>query len=178
MTNLLTARRAPCDHPAVSSPSTTTLRAIHPAASPPTTIPPLAESLGFTGMPYLTYGVTPAATAPPMATPVSESVASRSTQRGICEFMPLRYNDDYHRPATGLYMTGIPVYAAPEIGYTMPAPCFTCRIGLRGPDLCGGRSRGSGRSSNKSLTRSETEKLFEQPLQTYRAISVTKLGPN
>ena len=46
-------------------------------------------------------------------------------------------------------------YAAPETGYTMPAPGFTSVSGLRGPESCGGRSRGSGGSSNKSLTWSE-----------------------
>ena len=67
----------------------------------------MAEGLGVTGMPYPTYGVTPAATAPPMATAVSEPVASSSTYTGICESMPLRYNDDYHRPAKGVYMTDL-----------------------------------------------------------------------
>ena len=106
-------------------------------------------------MPYPTYGVTSAATPPPMATAVSETVASRSTYTAIRESMPRRYDDDYHRPAKGVYMTGIPGYAAPETGYTMPAPGFTSLSGLRGPESCRGRSKGSGRSSNKSLTRSE-----------------------
>ena len=52
-------------------------------------------------------------------------------------------------------MTGIPGYAAPKTGYTMPAPGFTSLSGLRGSESCGGRSRGSGRSPNKSLTHSE-----------------------
>ena len=56
-------------------------------------------------MPYSTYGVTPAATAPPMATAVSEPVASSSTYTGIPESMARRYDDDYHRPAAGVYMT-------------------------------------------------------------------------
>ena len=67
------------DYPAVPSPTTTTLQATHPATSSPTTTPPMAEGLGFTGMPYPTYSVTPAATVPPMATAVSEPVASSST---------------------------------------------------------------------------------------------------
>ena len=60
------------DYPAVPSPKTTTLPATHPATSSPTTSPPMAEDLGFTGMPYPTYGVTPTATVPPMTTAVSE----------------------------------------------------------------------------------------------------------
>ena len=143
------------DHPAVSSPTTTTLPATHPATSSPTTTPPMAEGLGFTGMPYPTYGVTPAATAPPMATAVSEPVASSSSYTGICESMPRRYDHDYHRPATSVYITGIPGYAAPETGHTMPAPGLTCLSGLWGRESCGGGSQGSGRSSNKSLTRLE-----------------------
>ena len=44
------------DFPAVPSPTTTTLRATHPATSSPTTTRPMAEGLGFTAMPYPTYG--------------------------------------------------------------------------------------------------------------------------
>ena len=142
------------DYPAVPSPTTTTRPAKHPATSSATTTPPIAEGLGFTGMPYPTYGVTPAATVPPMATAVSEPVASRPTYTSVPEPMPHRYEDGYHRPAAGVYMTGIPGCAAPEPGHTMPAPGFTSLSGLRGPESCGGRSRGSGRSSNRSLTRS------------------------
>ena len=121
------------DHPAVSSLTTTTLPATHPATSSPKTSPPMAEVLGCTGMPYPTNGVTPAGTAPPMATAVSESVASSSTYTGICKSLARRYDDDSHRPATGLYMTRIPGYAAPETASTMPAPGFTFLSGLRGP---------------------------------------------
>ena len=106
-------------------------------------------------MPYLTYGVTAVATAPPMATTVSQPVACSSAYTRIRESMSRRYDDDYHRPATAVYMTGIPGYAAPEICFTMPAPRFSSLSGLRGPESCGGRGRGSGRSSIKSLTRSE-----------------------
>ena len=53
------------DFPAVPSPTTTTLPATHPATSSPTTTPPMTEGLGFTGMSYPTYGVTPSATVPP-----------------------------------------------------------------------------------------------------------------
>ena len=97
------AKSAPSasDHPAVPSPTTTTLPATHPATSSPTTTPPMAEGLGFTGMPYPTYGVTPAVTAPPMATVVSEPVASSSTYTGIHEPAPLRYA---MRAITGLLL--------------------------------------------------------------------------
>ena len=44
------------DFPAVPSPTTSTLPARHPATSSPATTPPMAEGLGFTGMPYLIYG--------------------------------------------------------------------------------------------------------------------------
>ena len=71
------------DYPSVPSPTTTTLPATHPATSSPTTTPPMAEGLGFIGMPYPTYGVTPAAIVPPMATAVSEQVASSSTYTGV-----------------------------------------------------------------------------------------------
>ena len=143
------------DFPAVPSPTTTTLRATRPATSSPTTTPAMAEGLGFSGMPYSTYGVTPAATVPPMATAVSKPVASSSTYTGVPEPMPRRYDDDYHRPRAAVYMTGIPGYPAPEPGSTMPAPGFTSLSGLGGPESCGGRSRASGKSSNKSLTRWE-----------------------
>ena len=154
--------RAPSasDYPAVPSPTTTTLQATHPATSSPTTTPPMAEGLGFTGMPYPTYGVTPAVTVPPMATAVSASVASNSTYTGVPGPMLRRYEDDYHRSAAAVYMTGIPGYAAPEPGYTMRASGFTSLSGLRGPESYGGRSRGSGRSSNKSLTRSEIQEAL------------------
>ena len=143
------------DFPAVPSPTTTPLLATHPVKSSPTTTRPITEGLGFTGMPYPTYGVTPAATVPPLATAGSQLVASSSTYTGVPEPGPRRYEDAYHRPAAGVYMTGIPGYAAPEPGYTMPAPGFTSLSGLRGPESLGGRTRGSGRSSNRSLTRLE-----------------------
>ena len=60
------------DHPAASSPTTRTLTATHRATSSPTTTLPMAEGLGFTGMPYPTKCVTAAATAPPIATAVSD----------------------------------------------------------------------------------------------------------
>ena len=81
-------------------------------------------------MPYATYGVTPAATVPPMATAVREPVASSSAYTGVSEPMWHSFEDGYHRPAAAMYMTGIPGYAAPEPGYTMPAPGFTSLSGL------------------------------------------------
>ena len=120
----------------------------------------MAEGLGFTGMPYPTYGVTPAATMPAMAPAVSEPVASSSAYTGAPEPMPRRYVDVYYRPAAGVYMTEIPGYAAPEPGYTMPAPGLTSLSGLRGPESLGGRSRGSERSSNRCLTRSEIKEAL------------------
>ena len=108
------------DYPAVPSTTTTTLPAAHPVTSSPTTTPPMAEGLGFTGTSYPTYGVTPAATVQPMATAVSERVASSSTYTDVPEPMLRHYEDGYHRPAAPVYMTGIPDYAAPEPGYTTP----------------------------------------------------------
>ena len=148
-------------HPAISSPTTTTLPATHPAIFPATTTPPKVEGLGFTGIPYPTYGVTRAATTPPMATAVAEPVASSSAYSGICESLPRCYDDDYHRPRTGVYMTGIPGFAVPETGYTMQAPGFTSLSELSAPESCGGRSRGSGRSSDKSPTRLKIRKALQ-----------------
>ena len=115
----------------------------------------MAECLGFTGMPYSTSGVDPVATAPPMAIAVSEPVASSSTYTGIDEPMPRRYAEYYQRPPTGVGPTFPPAYAEPKTGYAMPARGFTSLRGLWGLESCGARSRGSGRSSNKSLTQSE-----------------------
>ena len=134
------------EHAAAPSPTTATLPASHPATSSPTTNPPMAEGLGFTGVPYPTSGVDSFAAAPPMATAVSEPTASSYTSTGIRESMPGRYDDDYHRPATGMYMTSIPGFAAPETSYTMPPPGFTSLSGLRGRESCAGRIRGSERS--------------------------------
>ena len=89
------------DYPAVPSPTTTILPATHPTTS----TPPMADSLGFTGMPYPYYGVTPAATVPPLATAGCKPVASSSTYTGVPEPMPRRYEDGYHRPTAAVYMT-------------------------------------------------------------------------
>ena len=125
------------------SPTTTTLPTADPAAatSTPITNPPMAEGTGFTGMPiYPTYGVNPPTTALPEATTTSEPVASSSAPRW--------YGADYHHPlpATGAYVD---------------VPGYATLSGLRrGPESCGSRSRGSGRSSNRSLTRSEIKEAL------------------
>ena len=119
-------------------PTTTTLPTPYRAAatSTPITNPPMAEGTGFTGMPsYPAYGVDPSTTAFPEATTASEPVASSSAPRW--------YAADYHHPlpATGAYVD-VPGYA-------------TLSWLRRGPESCGGRNRGSGRSANRSLTRWE-----------------------
>ena len=120
------------------SPTTTTLPTADPAAATSTPIAnlPMAEGTGFTGMPtYPAYGVNPPTTAFPEATTISEPVASSSAPRW--------YAADYHHPlpATGAYVD---------------VPGYATLSGLRrGPESCGSRSTGSGRSSNRSLTRSE-----------------------
>ena len=125
------------------SPTTTTLPTPDPAAttSTPITNPPMAEGTGFTGMPTCpAYGVNLSTTAFSEATTTSEPVASSSA--------PRRYAADYHHPlpATGAYVD-VPGYA-------------TLSWLRRGPESCGSRSRGSGRSSNRSLTRSEMKEAL------------------
>ena len=125
------------------SPITTTLPIPEPAAatSTPITNPPMAEGTGFTGMPtYPAYGMNPPATAFPEATTASEPVTSSSAPRW--------YAAGYHHPlpATGAYVD---------------VPRYATLSGLRrGPESLGGRSRGSGRSSNRSLTRSEINEVL------------------
>ena len=101
----------------------------------------MAEGIGFTGMPtYPAYGVNPPTTAFPEATTTSEPVTSSSAPRW--------YAADYHHPlpATGAYVD---------------VPGYATLSGLRrGPESCGSRSRGSGRSSNRSLTRSEINEVL------------------
>ena len=135
------------------SPTTTTLPTPDPAAatSTPITTPPMAEGTGFTGMPtYPAYSVDPSTTAFPEATTASEPVASSSA--------PGWYAADHHHPlpATGAYVADVSGNAAYEPGYPMPAPGYATLSGLRrGPESCGGKSRASTGSSNRSLTRSE-----------------------
>ena len=124
-------------------PTSTTLPTPDPAAatSTPITTPPLAEGTGFTGMPtYPADGVNPPTTAFPEATTTSEPVASSSAPRW--------YAADYHHPlpATRAYVD-IPGYT------TLSGP-------RRGPESCGSRSRGLGRSPNRSLTRSEIKEAL------------------
>ena len=101
----------------------------------------MAEGIGFTGMPtYPACGVNPPTTAFPEATTTSEPVTSSSAPRW--------YAADYHHPlpATGAYVD-VPGYA-------------TLSRLERGPESCGSRSRGSGRFSNRSLTRSEINEVL------------------
>ena len=124
------------------SPATTTLPNPDPAAATSTSIttPPMAEGTGFTRMPtYPAYGVNPPTTAFPEATTSSEPVASSSAPRW--------YAAEYHHPlpATGAYVH---------------VPGYATLSGLRrGPESCRSRIEGSGRSSNRSLTRSEIKEV-------------------
>ena len=125
------------------SPITDTLPTPDPASatSTPITNPPMAEDIGFTGMPtYPAYGMNPPTTAFPEATTTSEPVTFSSAPRW--------YAADYHHPlpATGAYVD---------------VPGYATLSGLRrGPESCGSRSRGSRRSSNRSLTRSEINEVL------------------
>ena len=125
------------------SPITTTLPIPDPAAatSTPITNPPMAEGTGFTGMPtYPAYGLGPPTTAFPEATTASEPVASSAAPRW--------YAADCHHP--------LPATAA-----YVDVPGYATLSGLRrGPESLGGRSRGSGRSSNRSLTRSKINEVL------------------
>ena len=94
--------------------------------------------------PYPAYRMGPPTTAFPEATTASEPVASSSAPRW--------YAADYHHPLppTGTYVD-VPGYA----------PGYATLSGLRrGPESLGGRSTGSGRSSNRSLTRSEINEVL------------------
>ena len=101
----------------------------------------MAEGTGFTGMPtYPAYGENPPTTTFPEATTASEPVTSSSAPRW--------YAADYHHPlpATGAYVD---------------VPGYATLSGLgRGPESLGGRSRGSGRSSNRCLTRLEINEVL------------------
>ena len=134
------------------SPITTTLPAA--ATSTPITNPPMAEGTGFTGMPpYPAYGMGPPTTALPEATTASEPVASSSAPRWYAAEYP------HPLPATGTYVD-VPGYA----------PGYATLSGLRrGPESLGGRSRGSGRSSNR---------CSEEPLQKSWATSLKRSERN
>ena len=122
-------------------------------------------------MPYPTYDLNPVVTVPPMVTSVSEPVVSSTTYTGIYEPVPLQYAEGYHRPLAGVGPTYVPGYAAPEPGYGMPAPGIPPLSGCRGPESCGGHSRGSGRSSNRSLKRWK----IEEALRSVTGELVTKM---
>ena len=126
---------------ASTSPIATTLPTPDPAAATPTPItsPPMAEGTGFTGMPtYPAYGVNPPTTAFPEATTTSEPVASSSAPRW--------YAADYYHPL-------------PATGAHVDVPGYATLSGLRrGPESCGSRSRGLGRS--RSLRRSEIKEAL------------------
>ena len=89
--------------------------------------------------PYPAYGMGPPTTAFPEATTASESVASSSAPRW--------YAADYHHPL-------------PVTGTYVDVSGYATLSGLRrGPESLGGRSRGSGRSSNGSLTPSQINEV-------------------
>ena len=145
LTNVPTFEGAPSASGLHASPSllTTTLPAA--ATSTSTTNPPMAEGTGFTGMPpYPAYGMGPPTTALHEATTASEPVATSSAPRWYAAEYP------HPLPATGTYVD-VPGYA----------PGYATLSGFRrGPESLGGRSRGSGRSSNRSLTRSEINEVL------------------
>ena len=72
----------------------------------------------------------------------------------------------------------IPGYAAPEPGYAMPAPSFASLSGLLGPESCGGRSTGSGRSSSRSVTRSEIKEALRSPTGELLVYMTQEIGHN
>ena len=121
--------------------------------TPPTSNPAVAEGTGFSGMPYPTHGVELLATEPPMPPPVSEPVAFGSSYVGIHELAHCPEPGAFHRAP-------VVVCPLPMLGYTMREPGFTSLSGVRGPESCGGRSRGFERSSNRSLTRSEIKEAL------------------
>ena len=119
---------------------------LHASPSPITTTLPIPDPAAAASTPITkpAYGLGPPTTAFPEATTASEPVASSSTPRW--------YAADYHHPlpATGTYVD--------VAGY---APEYATLSGLRrGPESLGGRSRGSGRSSNRSLTQSEINEVL------------------
>ena len=107
---------------------------------------------------YPAYGENPPTNAFPGATTTSEPVTSSSAPRW--------YADDYHHPlpATGAYVD---------------VPGYATLSGLRrGPESLGGRSIGSGRSSNRSLTRSEIKGCSEEPPLKLLATSLKRFERN
>ena len=118
----------------------------------------MAEGTAYTGMPtYPAYGVDPSTTAFPEATTASKPVASSSA--------PCWYAADYH-------------HHLPTTVAHMDVPWYATLSGLRrGPESCRSRSTGPGRSSKRSLTRSEinvalqgaTSKIFGDLTQEIQA---------
>ena len=106
------------EYSTASSPTATTLPATHPATSSPTTIPPVADGTGFTGMPYPTHGVEVLATEPPMAPPVSRTVASGSSYVRIHEPAPCPEPRAFHRAPLGVCPLPMPGCIMPELGFT------------------------------------------------------------
>ena len=149
LTSIPTFEGAPSASGLHASPSPITTTLPTAATSTSTTNLPMAEGTGFTGMPpYPAYGMGPPTTALHEATTASEPVASSAA--------PPWYAADYPHllHATGTYVD-VPGYA---LGY---APGYAPLSGLRrGPESLGGRSRGSERSSNRSLTRSEINEVL------------------
>ena len=133
--------------------TTTTFPTTHPATSSPTTTPLVAEGIGLTWMPYFTYGVDPLATAPSMAHLVSQPVALGSSYTGIREPTTCYDPDLFRGVATASPLSTKPAYAMPEHG-------FTSLSDLRGPESCGGRSKESGTSFDRSVTRSKIKKAL------------------
>ena len=143
------SERAPgaTGRPAASSPTAATLRATHPAALSPTTTPPMAEGTGFTGMPYPTHALEPLGPEPPMAHPIIQPAACGSSYVAIHEPTTCHESDAFFGAPVGMCPATMPAQTIPEHSSIFGS-------GLRAPESCGGRSRGSGISSNKSLTRS------------------------
>ena len=108
----------------------------------------MVEGTGFTGMPYPTHVVEPLAAEPPMAHRVSEPLACGSSYVGIHEPTSCHDPDAFRGAPTGVCPPTVPASTMPEHG-------FTSLSGLRGLESCGGKAKGSERSSNKSLTCSE-----------------------
>ena len=115
---------------------------LHASPSPTTTTLPAPDPAATTSTPINNPpgGVNPPTTAFPEATTTSAPVASSPAPRW--------YAADYHHPL-------------PTTGAYVDVPGYATLSGLRrGPESCGSRSRGSGRSSNRSLTRSEIKEAL------------------
>ena len=105
-------------------PTATTIIATDSTALSPTTTPSLAEGIDFTGLPYPTHGPEPLANEPPMAHPVSESLAVGYSYIGFHERTPCQEADAFCAAATS-------VCPAKMLAYTMTEHVSTF---LRGPE--------------------------------------------